>query len=470
MSKGKQLVFNTTIVGLSKISSVLAIFLALPIYTKYLTTEQYGYFDLVIVYGLLIVPIIMLRLEVAIFRWLVDVRKDEQGIAKVVTNVLQIIIISLLVFTPVYWIVTNVIDIQYPWLVYGYLVFAVLSGVTLQVARGLGRIKQFAVGGVMAGVSSMAIGAVFITVLDMRLDGILWGLMLGHILTVVYNVLAMRIWRYVHSETSRELKRELMSFSLPMVPNGLSGWVTLQGTRAIVATMLGVAANGIYAVSIRLTSLFSGLYEVFNTTWTESASVHIKAKDRDEFFTETINIALIFFGSIAIGVVAMMPIVFPLLVDDSFAQAYYYIPALMLGSFLDIIVRMLGAIYVALRLTKQVMYTTIAAAAISLVATLTLIPFMGLWGAVVASTVAFGALATFRYYDICSRGVSIQIRAANMLVLLVAYLIVSGVYYLDRHNLSLHLATTTLATIFILYVNRHVIGQIKAMMMGRLRK
>ncbi len=471
MSKEKQLAKNTLIVGLSKISSVLAVFLVLPIYTKYLTAEQYGFFDLVTVYGALIAPVIMLRLEVAIFRWLVDARKKADEIANIIANIFQIILVCLTVFTAIYWLVALLVDLQYAGLIYGYLVFFVLSSVTLQVSRGLGRIKEFAFGGIIAGVSSLAIGAALILLFDMRLDGVLWGLMLGYGVAFLYNALAMRLDRHiVKGVRDGLLKSDLIRFSLPMIPNGMSGWATFAGTKVVVSSMLGVAANGIYAVSGRFTTLFSGVYEIFNTTWTESASLHIKAPDRDEYFTKIFNIANTFFGSVAIVFIAVLPVIFPLFVDSSFADAYWYIPVAILGFFFDTITRMIGAVYVALRLTKQVMYTTITAAAISIVGTIALIPFIGLWGAIIASAVALIFMATFRYIDIRKRGVGVKLNVAEMAVLLAGYIVVSSVYYLAPNNFLAHIATTLCAIAFVAYMNRRIATEGVRMMAGKRRR
>jgi O-antigen/teichoic acid export membrane protein len=460
VSKEKQLAKNTLIVGLSKISSVLAVFLVLPIYTKYLTAEQYGFFDLVTVYGALIAPVIMLRLEVAIFRWLVDARKKADEIANIIANIFQIILVCLTVFTAIYWLVALLVDLQYAGLIYGYLVFFVLSSVTLQVSRGLGRIKEFAFGGIIAGVSSLAIGAALILLFDMRLDGVLWGLMLGYGVAFLYNALAMRLDRHiVKGVRDGLLKSDLIRFSLPMIPNGMSGWATFAGTKVIVSSILGMAANGIYAVSSRFTTLFSGVYEIFNTTWTESASLHIKAPDRDQYFTKIFNMANTFFGSAAIVFIAALPLIFPLFVDDSFADAYWYVPVMVAGFFFDTITRMIGAVYVALRLTKQVMYITVTGATISITGAIILTPFMGLWGAIVASAGTLALMAMVRYIDIRRRGVGIKLDGDRMIILLVGYSVVMGVYYLAPSGFSLHIVTTLCAAAFAVYMNRRVLAR-----------
>jgi O-antigen/teichoic acid export membrane protein len=464
MSKSKQLAINTLIVGLSKMSVALASFLVLPLYTKYLNAEEYGSVDLVLVYGALVVPIVTLRLELAIFRWLVDARGNDARISEIITNIVQIIVCSLILFSVLFWIIFNVFNIPYAGLIYSYILVAVLAGIVLQIARGLGRIGVFAIGGILIGVVSAIIGSILVSLYGMGVNGILFGLVFGNMIAIIYAATMLRIYKYFSGQKSMNLKNELIKFSVPMIPNGLSGWAIFAGSKVVISATLGVAANGIYAVAGRFTTLFSGIYEIFNITWTEAASLHIDAEDRDVFFTKVINTALIFFGSAAIGFVALLPIIFPFLVNPSFSEAYNYIPLLVVGFFLDTVVKMIGAIYVALRMTKQLMYTTITSAFISIVGTIILISEIGLWAPVVSSVAAFLIMAIYRYKDINKLGVDIKLKPLNMVMLFIAFSIVAYVYYLGNSNVILHLITLLFALVFAVSINLKTMIQFKSLL------
>jgi O-antigen/teichoic acid export membrane protein len=89
----------------------------------------------------------------------------------------------------------------------------------------------------------------------------------------------------------------MITFSLPMIPNGVSWWVVSSVDRVIISNVLGTAANGIYAVSSKFSLLFSGLYDIFNISWMEAAALHIDSDDRNKFFSSTFNTILKIFGS-----------------------------------------------------------------------------------------------------------------------------------------------------------------------------
>ena len=105
MSKKKELAKNTIIILFGKICTQLISFLLLPLYTSYLITEDYGFVDLIMTYINLFVPIISLQLEAAVFRYLVDVRKDDTKTKEIITNTFLTLFILIFFFTIVYTII-----------------------------------------------------------------------------------------------------------------------------------------------------------------------------------------------------------------------------------------------------------------------------------------------------------------------------------------------------------------------------
>ena len=72
MNKKKELAKNTFIILAGKVSTQMITFFMLPLYTSYLLTEEYGLVDLITTYVTLIIPIITLDTEMAMFRFLIE--------------------------------------------------------------------------------------------------------------------------------------------------------------------------------------------------------------------------------------------------------------------------------------------------------------------------------------------------------------------------------------------------------------
>lgn len=69
MSQIKKLAMNTVIFGIGNLGSKLLIFLLIPIYIYFLTPEQLGEADLVVSTVTLFIPLVTLRVAVAVIRF-----------------------------------------------------------------------------------------------------------------------------------------------------------------------------------------------------------------------------------------------------------------------------------------------------------------------------------------------------------------------------------------------------------------
>ena len=112
----------------------------------------------------------------------------------------------------------------------------------------------------------------------------------------------------------------MLKYSIPLVPNMISWWVVDASDRTIVTSFLGIGMNGILSAATKFSNVISTLYSVFNLTWTESAAINIDSEDRDEFFSKILDFIIRFFGSLILGIIAFMPLVFSLMINEKFGD------------------------------------------------------------------------------------------------------------------------------------------------------
>lgn len=127
------------------------------------------------------------------------------------------------------------------------------------------------------------------------------------------------------------LIKEVCGYSLPLVPNQISGWILSASDRTIIAKFLSVAENGVYSVANKFSNLVGTFYGFFNLAWVETVSVHYNDSDRDEFIGDMMETVSNLFVSICVGIIAIMPFVFPVMVNQQYGNAYYQIPILLIA-------------------------------------------------------------------------------------------------------------------------------------------
>ena len=471
MHQKKELTKNTLILAFGKVCTQLISFILLPLYTFFLTPAEYGMVDLIMTYIVLLVPAVTVQLEMAAFRFLVDARGDEEAKRLTISNILQIIIAVQVACLLLFGVVELFVDIPYAPLVILTIFVTIFANVFLQFARGFGDNKKFAVASIITGVTTLVGAVIFVVGMRLGASGMLLSMVLAHAASVLYLVFALRIHRYARfANRDRALQKRLLAYSFPLVPNGISWWVINVSDRTIISIVLGVAANGIYAVANKYAAVFTGVFSVFHMSWTESASVHIDDKDRDAFFSDIMNSSLRVFGTLALGLIALLPWVFGLIVDVQYGEAYQYIPILVIAALANAVVSLYGSIYIAKKLTKQVANTSLLSAAINIILTLMGIYFIGLYAAAIATVVAYAAMSIYRHYDV-KKYVTIRYDKKMIGMLAVLFIIVTALYY---SNTPLGNMVSILLVLFCGYwMNASVIMKLKDSMietMGRRKR
>ncbi|MDX2776120.1 oligosaccharide flippase family protein [Streptomyces caniscabiei] len=431
MQQKTELTKNTLILAFGKVCTQLISFILLPLYTFFLTPAEYGTVDLIVTYIVLFVPAVTMQLETAAFRFLVDVRNDEEAKRVTISNIMQMIVVVQAVCLVLFGIVELFVDIPYAPLVIITIMATIMANVFLQFARGFGDNKKFAVASIVTGVVTFVGAITFIVGMKLGASGMLLSMALAHIACTVYLGFTLKMHRYIRL-TGRDtaLQKRLLAYSFPLVPNGISWWVINVSDRTIISVVLGVAANGIYAVANKYAAIFTSVFSVFHMSWTESASVHIHDKNRDAFFSDIMNTSLRVFGTLALGLVALIPWAFNLIVGAQYNDAYHYIPILILAALFNAIVSMYGSIYIAKKLTKQVAYTSLFSAAINITLTIIGVHFFGLFAAAAATVVAYMAMSVYRHYDV-KRYVTIRYNKRMLSSLVTLGAVVITLYYVN---------------------------------------
>lgn len=452
MSKKKELMKNTIIIFIGKVCTQLISFLLLPLYTSYLLTEEYGFVDLVTTYVTLIVPIITMELEMSVFRYLVDCRKDEKEKKKVFSNNFIILLVSLALFIVLYLVVTCFWKFDYCYLILFDIIICTFSGNFLQITRGVGRTLDYAVSCIITGVTTILFNILLIVVFKLGAFGMITSMTLANGLGAVYLFIRLKMWQYIDfKKKDKKLIKEMYKYSIPLVPNGISWWIVNVSDRSIITAVLGTAANGIYAVSNKFPTILSSLLGIFNLSWSESAALHINSPDRDQFFSEVSNTVTKLFTCLGVGMISCMPFVFPILINKNYNAAYNYIPILVLGSVFNVIICLYSALYIAKKMTKQVATTSIIGAIINIVINVVLIKYLGLYAAALSTAISYFVMMVYRHFDL-KKYMKITYEKGLLIKTILIFTFAIILYY--QHNIYLDILNLVVVVIYSILMNK----------------
>lgn len=436
MSKGKDLAKNTAIVSIGKICTQLITFFLLPVYTAVLSNEEYGVVDLLNTLTSLLLPITTLQIEQGVFRYLIDCRENKEKQTTLITTIMRFMVIQLIICITIFLCASPFIHNEYKYFLMANLVMGMFSTILLQICRGLGDNPTYAIGSFITGALTVVLNVIFIVSFHWGAYGMLGATAISNLLCSVYIFMKKKIYKYIKpKQYDKTTLKEIIKYSVPLIPNMISWWIVSASDRTIISAVIGIAQNGIYSAANKFSGVFTTLYSVFNLTWTESASININSEDRDEFFSKILDFVIRFFGCLCLGTIAVMPFVFNILINEKFAEAYYQIPILILGSVFNILVSFIGSIYVAKKLTKEIAKTSVIAAIINIVVNLVLIKSIGLYAASISTVIAYVLMFIYRWIDV-KKYVKFNVNKTLMFVLIIMYGVTIFTYYLRSTVIS----------------------------------
>lgn len=450
---------NTVIYMIGNLGSKILQVLILPLLTAVLLTEEYGYYDLIVTTINLITPIATLQLVEAMFRYLFGGSEEEKRVT--ISSVTAALVVGMTILAAVIALIQMFgIDLKYPFLIYLNYITNILFDYMQKIARCQQRNSLVAVSGVINTSVMLAVEAMALLVFKMRVDGMLLTNCVSYFVAVLYLEYKLRIEEYL-SIAAVNVKRvkELLKYSLPLVPNSVCWWVVSACDRYVISFFLSISANGIYSIAGKFSQMLSMITSVFQMAWQESSIIESDKATRDEFYTKTFDSYMRFLLS---GYVVLLPIIrlaMPFLVAEEYRIGYLYNPLLLLGAVFSAFSQFYGSAYLAFKKTGGALSTTIIAAIINVTVGACLISKIGLYAPALGTTCAFLAQWLLRanqmkdYFRVKINTKVLSFMAPTMIVYY-------ALYYKD--SVVLHLTMLLVASIVFCTVNREMIRKILA--------
>lgn len=464
----KQLVGNSAILMAGRFGSQLISFLLLPLYTAILAPQEYGIVDLFNTYTTLLLPIVSFQLDLGLFRFMLDVRDREEEQKKILSTVMLTNGLQVAVYALIYLVVQTQIHSEYKIFLLLHVVLNVVSNALLQFARGRSNNAAYAIAGFTSASVMVLLNVLFIAVLRIGALGLFLGVVGGQLVQIAYIFITQRTWRYFSVRAyDRTIAKEITRYSVPLIPSVVSWWMINATNRTVITYVLTVAANGIFSIASKFSSLLSVAYGIFSLAWSETVILHIDDADSSSFLSNTINDLFKLFASVCLGIIAMMPFMFPIFVNTQYSEALPLIPILVLAVFFEILCGLFSVVFYARKNTKENAKTAIYAVLINLVVSVVLIRLIGLYAAALSTLIAFLSMSVYRYVSV-QKYVRIKISSRMVLLSVLVTALVLAAYYSSA--VALQALGLGLAAAYAVFANRRAIRGLVTLVKTRFSK
>lgn len=461
-NREKALAKNTFIIAIGTFLPKFTTLITLPILTTYLTKAEYGTFDYLSTLISLALPIATLKIEAAAFRFLIECRDNREDSATIISNIYFFIVpISFLVVT-ILFVIYSSLGVITRILLCIYFLLDIVYSATQQIVRGLSKNAFYSISAIIYSIINMGMIVLMVSDFQLGLDGVLVSALVALLISIVILFISTKILSYVSIKSFSKVRlKEMIGYSWPMIPNSLSSWIVNLSDRIIVTAILGVEVNSVYAVANKIPNLFATLQGTFIFAWQENASLSVGDDDTSEYYSRMFdNIYTILVGALAC-LVGITPILFKVLINVQYKEAYYQMPLLFGGMLFSAMSAFMGGIYVAHMKTKSVGITTMLAAIFKLIINFVLINRLGLFAASLSTFVSYLFLVVYRMIDV-QKFQPVKYNYAKIIITMMFLVAFMVVLYIN--NFMLNITNFFTCFIFAIIVCKKIlVGIIKGM-------
>lgn len=447
---------NVGLLTISNFGSRLLSFILVPLYTNVLTTEQYGTYDILYTTVSLLVPILTIDINEGVLRFCLDRDAENSDVLSVAMRVFlpgTLLLVLLLAANHALMLIPMLDEFALFFML--FYITSALNGILVMYARGADLIVDVAVSGIVCSAAMLVLNVLLLVVFPLGLEGYFIANIAGLASQCVYIACRRRLWRSCHflpSRSEESLFKRMSAYTVPMIANSVSWWVTNAAGKYAVILFCGTAMNGIYSASYKIPSILSVFQNIVYSAWILSAVQDFDKDDETGFFSNTYSLYGFAMSALCSMVMIMNKPLAGILYGSDFYEAWMYVPPLLISIVFLALASFLGGVFSAVKDSSAYARSSVVAAACNAVLSLVLVWQSGVMGASIAAAISYGVMLALRIRD-AGKHIKLKIRLVRdcasygVLAVQAALLVLQGLGEPVRYALQ----AGCLAVVLILY-------------------
>lgn len=389
---------NTSIYAIGNIFPRIISFFLLPIFTRYLSPEEYGILNSMNLLGVVLSIFFTMAIERSVFRLYFDYKNEERKdflgtifISLVVIGT-SITILCLLVFNNLLVIIFESISF-YPY--YVYLIINTYLTIFSYLPLAYFIIEEKPKVFILLTTSKLILGTIlsiyFVVYLKNGAVGQLFAVMLSSLIYLpIYIYITIQ---RINIKFNIHMAQDSLRFSLPMVPHLLSAWILNLSDRIFIAHYFNIRDVGIYSLGYQIGGLVlifsSAFYQAYSPVFFRMATSCNKIELAKEKLKKYNSIFIIVVIMISFVISFFSKEIIALLIDIRYHEAYKIVPIIAISYMISQSGGIHNLAIYQQKKTKQIMYIIITSAFVNILLNYILIRPFGAYGAAFATLITF---------------------------------------------------------------------------------
>ena len=373
---------------MSSISTKFISFLLLPLYTYYLSTNEYATIDLISLLQTLLVPVLTLSLFEGVLRFGISRSKDIKKIFTMGFIAAAISCMVVFVCAPFVMSLLGLHGFEYYWIaIYAVTVYMSFFGVF---SRTIGKIKLMAFVSAFSSISVIILNVFSVAVLKLGITGYLMSMIIGNGISCVIYIIFGKFYKYFSLAKDMELLKRMLIYSIPMIPNSILWWLNNSVGKFFLTALSSLSVVGLYSVASKIPMMMDTINRVFQQAWSLSAFKEFESDENTvkSFYSNIFNAYSLLMLLISSIIILVSNLIGQLMFSKEFYVAWKLIPWLITGAFFSTLSSFLSSIFMAYQKTNILFMTTGIGAIMNIALNIILIPHFDANGAAIANLIS----------------------------------------------------------------------------------
>lgn len=442
-----------------------------PIFTRLLTTHEYGQFNVFNSWLSIVTVFVTLNLYNGVFtRGLVKFEEDKERYAAALQGMCTLcILIGLAIYCTAHNFWNHIFEMT---TTQALLMFIMIWSTSVfnfwSVSQRVDfKYRALVTVTLISSVAKPALGIVFVQLANDKVTARILGLAVVEI--IAYTGLFVTQLKHGKTLYVKKYWVHALHFNLPLIPHYLSQTVLNSSDRIMIQKMVGADSAGIYSLAYSISQIMT----IFNTALLKTIEPWLYKKmksNRTQDIGHIAYLSLVLVAVVNLVLIALAPEVVAIFAPIQYREAIWVIPPVAMGVYFMFAYTFFAVVEFYFEKTKNVTYATMSGAVLNIVLNYICIQIFGYMAAGYTTLVCY-MLYTVTHYcfaqKICNEELNgVKIYNLKTLLLITGSFMISGFLLMATYNTPVIRYGLLIVSCFAAFVNRKIIiGLLKNLVM-----
>lgn len=399
-STSSKVVLNSIIYSISGLLLKCFSFFLLPLYTTYLTTEDYGVTSIASSFLLSMSFIVAFSLFSAVMRFYVDYRDEPELLRRFYGTVVSFVFVSSIGFALALAIFRNLLS-KYVFTGISFYPIILICLVSLAfncqhtIYENILRSQQKALKSAILSITyffiTVLLNILFVVVLRRGATGVLIATLIASVLYTLYFLVDMYRSHSITLCIDSGILKSALKYSIPIMPHNLSTNIAVLVSKALIGGTSTLASLGVYSVASQFGNMADTIQGYIDQAY--GPWLFERLHDKDISYKKTIrntaNMLTAVIGFFFIGISLFAQDYIILFINKSYVGAWRYVPFIvMVFSIKTMYYFYVNILFYYKKASRLLFTATLTGSFVNVFISFMLIPKWGVYGSIFADAIA----------------------------------------------------------------------------------